>query len=253
MLFNFKNNRLKGLCDMLCPLNYQSMKIDISKYLKDRYKESVSPNKFPGPVVTISRELGCPSKMLAQKLTDKLNLSTDYDKNIPWRFISKEIMEESAKELGVNNVEIQYVFDYKQHGALEDLLLSYSRKYYKTDRKIRNTIAKVIRNFAEEGNSIIVGRGGVAITRDIPKSFHVHLEAPIDWRALRTSEKHKMNIEAAKKHCLEIDKKRQQFRNFFEGKGNDYTRFDVKFNCMTLDQEEIIDIIISSMKIRNLI
>ncbi|MCK4922064.1 MAG: cytidylate kinase-like family protein [Bacteroidales bacterium] len=229
------------------------MKIDISKYLKDRYIESVPPNEFPGPVVTISRELGCSSKIFAQLLTDKLNLADKYEKKIPWRYISKEIMEESAKELGVDNVEIQHVFDYKQHGAIEDLLLSYSRKFYKTDRKIRNTIARVIRNFAEEGNSIIVGRGGVAITRDIPKSFHVHLEAPLDWRALRISEKHKMNIEAAKKECVEIDKKRQQFRDFFEGKGNDYTRFDMKFNCMTLDQEEIADIIISSMKIRKLI
>lgn len=231
----------------------QFMKIDISKYLKDRYEESVPTNKFPGPVVTISRELGCSSKILAQKLTDKLNFTGNYEKKIPWRYISKEIMEESAKELGVDNAEIQHVFNYVQHGALEDLLLSYSRKFYKTDRKIRNTIARVIRNFAEEGNSIIVGRGGVAITRDIPKSFHVHLEAPIDWRSLRISEKHKMTIEAAKKECVEIDKKRKQFRDFFEGKGNDYTRFDMKFNCMTLDQEEITDIIISSMKIRKLI
>ncbi|MCF8378556.1 MAG: cytidylate kinase-like family protein [Bacteroidales bacterium] len=229
------------------------MKIDISKYLKDKYKQPGGPNVFPGPVVTISRELGCPSKMLAQILTDKLNLHTNYDKKIPWRYISKEILEESARELGVDNAEIQYVFEYKQHGPLEDLLLSYSRKFYKTDRKIRNTISRVIRNFAEEGNSIIIGRGGVAITRDIPKSFHVHLEAPLNWRALRTSEKHNMNIEEAKKYCIEIDKKRAQFRDYFEGKGTDYTRFDVKFNCMTLGQDEIADIIISCMKVRNLI
>ena len=229
------------------------MKIDISKYLKERYIESVLPASFPGPVVTISRELGCPSKMLSQKLMDKLNSEKNYDKNIPWRFISKEIMEESAKELEVDLAEIQYVFDYKQHGALEDLMLSYSRKFYKTDRKIRNTIANVIRNFAEEGNAIIVGRGGVAITRDIPKSFHIHLEAPIEWRALRTSEKHNLSIEEAKKYCADIDKKRQQFRDYFEGKGNDYTRFDLKFNCMTLDIDEISDIIIAGMKVKDLI
>ena len=229
------------------------MKIDISKYLKERYIESVLPASFPGPVVTISRELGCPSKMLSQKLMAKLNAEKNYDKKIPWRFISKEIMEESAKELEVDLAEIQYVFDYKQHGALEDLMLSYSRKFYKTDRKIRNTIANVIRNFAEEGNAIIVGRGGVAITRDIPKSLHIHLEAPIEWRALRTSEKHSLNIEEAKKHCIDIDKKRQQFRDYFEGKGNDYTRFDLKFNCMTLDIDEISDMIIAGMKVKDLI
>jgi len=230
------------------------MKIDISKYMKDRYKESVSGTSFPGPVVTISRELGCPSKKIAQKLVDTLNDSgISFDKRNPWKWISKEIMEESARELGVHFSEIKYVFDYKQHGVLEDLLLAHSRKFYKTDRKIRNTIADVIRNFADEGNAVIVGRGGVAITRDIPKSLHIHLEAPLEWRALRTSEKHGLNIEEARNYCLDIDKKRKQFRDYFQGKGNDYTRFDVKFNCMTLEVEEIVNSIISVLRIRKII
>jgi cytidylate kinase len=230
------------------------MKIDISKYLKDRYEESVLRQSFPGPVVTISREVGCPAKRIAQKITDNLNNSQmKFAKNIPWRWISKEIMEESARELNVDLAEIQYVFDYKQHGVLEDLLLSHSKRFYKTDRKIRNTIAKVIRNFADEGNAVIVGRGGVAITRDIPRAFHVHLEAPLEWRALRTSEKHCMNLDDARKCCIDIDRRRQQFRDYFEGKGNDYTRFDMKFNCMTVDSDEIVDIIIAAMKVRKLI
>jgi len=230
------------------------MKIDISKYLKERYEEELSKSFFPGPVVTLSRELGCPSKKIAQKLMDKLNERGEvYKKKQPWRWISKEIMEESARELGVDLAEIQYVFEYKQHGVLEDLLLSHSRKFYKTDRKIRNTLARVIRNFAEEGNAIIVGRGGVAITRDIPKSIHIHLEAPLNWRALRTSEKHNLSIEEAKKYCNQIDAKRKQFREYFEGKGTDYTRFDLKFNCMTLDIDEIVDIILSTMETRDLI
>jgi len=230
------------------------MKIDLSKYLKERYHETQSYQAFPGPLVTIARELGCPSKGLATCLIDKLNNSNyKFSKKIPWRWISKEIMEESAKELGLDLAEIQYVFEYKTHGILEDLLLSHSKKFYKSDRKIRDTIAKVIRNFADEGNAIIVGRGGVAITRDIPKSLHVKLEAPLEWRALRTSEKHNISIEQAKKYCLEIDKKREEFRDYFQGKGNDYTRFDLTFNCMTMDQEEIASIIVETLKIRKII
>lgn len=229
------------------------MKIDISKYLKERYQESVSKASFPGPVVTISRELGCPSKRIAQRLTEVLNESGKYTKDIPWRWISKEIMEESAKELGVELAEIQYVFEYKQHGILEDLLLSHSRRFYKTDRKIRSTIARVIRNFAEEGNAVIVGRGGVAIAHDIPRSIHIHLEAPLEWRALRTSDKHGLSLEDARKYCEDIDNKRKQFRDYFEGKGNDYTRFDLKFNCMTLTIEEIVGIIHSAMRVRDII
>jgi len=230
------------------------MKIDLSKYLKDRYQETQSHQAFPGPVVTIARELGCPSKLLANRLIEKLNgLDYKFSKKTPWKWISKEIMEESAKDLGVDLAEIQYVFDYKTHGVLEDLLLSHSKKFYKSDRKIRDTIAKVIRNFAEEGNAVIVGRGGVAITRDIPRSLHIKLEAPLEWRALRTSEKHNMSIEEAKKYCIEIDKKREQFRDYFQGKGNDYTRFDLTFNCMTIDPEEISSIIVEALKIRKLL
>ncbi len=230
------------------------MKIDISKYLKERYEETVSKMSFPGPVVTISRELGCPAKRLADKLTDKLNLQPRQgSKDIPWRWISKEIMEESARELGMDLSEIQYVFEYKQFGVIEDLLLSHSRKFYKTDRQIRNTVAKVIKNFATEGNAIIIGRGGISLTRDIPKSMHFHLIAPLEWRALRTSEKHSLTLEDAKKYCIDIDKKRQQFREYYEGKGNDYSRFDMKINCMTTTVDEIADIIISSLYIRRII
>jgi len=230
------------------------MKIDLSNYLKDRYQEAQSRQAFPGPVVTIARELGCPSKILANRLIEKLNtLDYKFSKKIPWRWISKEILEESAKDLGVELAEIKYVFDYKTHGVLEDLLLSHSKKFYKSDRKIRDTVAKVIRNFADEGNAVIVGRGGIAITRDIPKSLHIKLEAPLEWRALRTSEKHNITIEQAKKYCLEIDKKREEFRNYFQGKGNDYTRFDLCFNCMTIDSEEIASIIVETMKIRNIL
>lgn len=230
------------------------MKIDLSKYLKERYQETQSRQAFPGPVITIARELGCPSKVLATTLITKLNsLDYKFSKKQPWKWISKEILEESARDLGVDMAEIKYVFEYKTHGVLEDLLLSHSKKFYKSDRKIRDTIAKVIRNFADEGNAVIVGRGGVAITRDIPRSLHIKLEAPLEWRALRTSEKHNMTLEQAKKYCIELDKKREEFRNYFQGKGNDYTRFDMIFNCMTINQEEIAGIIIEAMKIRKLL
>jgi len=230
------------------------MKIDLSKYLDNWYKEDPAKNIFPGPVVTLSREVGCPAKKVAADLSERLNsMKKDHAKEGPWRWISKEIMMESAKELHVDSSQIQHVFDYKSRGVLEDLLLAQSKDYYKSDMKIRTTIAKVIRNFANAGNAIIVGRGGVAITRDIPKSLHVYLEAPLEWRALRVADKHNFSIDQARSYAQNIDKKRSSFRDFFQGKGNDYTRFDIKLNCMTLEPNELIDIIIGAMRTRSMI
>ncbi|PID91671.1 MAG: hypothetical protein CSA96_06930 [Bacteroidetes bacterium] len=230
------------------------MKIDISKYLTDWYKEDTAKDFYPGPVVSISREVGCPAKRIAAELTKKLNkLKRVHAKDLPWRWISKEIMMESAREMNVDSSQIRHVFDYKTRNTLEDLLLAHSKDYYKSDLKIRSTIAKVIRRFANEGNAIIVGRGGVAITRDIPKSLHVYLEAPLEWRAMRVAEKQNFAIEQARSYAQNTDKKRSQFRDFFQGKGNDYTRFDLKINCMTLDINEITDIVIGGLQTRAMI
>jgi cytidylate kinase len=230
------------------------MKIDLSKYLDDWYKEDPAKNIFPGPVLTLSREVGCPAKKIAASLTEKLNtVKKVHAKDHPWRWIDKEIMMESAKELQVDSSQIQHVFDYKSRGILEDLLMAQSKDYYKSDMKIRTTIAKVIRKFANEGNAIIVGRGGVAITRDIPKSFHIFLEAPLEWRALRVAEKHNFSIDQARNYAQNIDKKRTSFRDFFQGRGNDYTQFDIKLNCMTIETANMIDIIIGALKTRSMI
>lgn len=225
------------------------MHIDLSKNLTDWYKEDLSKNIFPGPVITISREVGCPAKAIAASLTDSLNaIKKGQLKKHPWRWISKEILMESAKELQVDSTQIQHVFDYKSRGVLEDLLLAQSKDYYKSDQKIRTTIAKVIRKVANEGNAIIVGRGGVAITRDIPKSLHIFLEAPLEWRTIRVAEKMDCSIEKARSHAQNIDKKRTHFRDYFQGKGSDYTRFDIKLNCMTLEAQEIVDIIVGALR-----
>lgn len=230
------------------------MKVDLSKYLADWYKEDPAKHIYPGPVITLSREVGCPAKKIAALLSEYLNDQKAYrEKEEPWRWISKEILLESAKELDVDESQIQHIFDYKTRGLLEDLLLNLSKDYYKSDLKIRTTLARVIRNFANAGNAIIVGRGGVAITRDIPRSLHICLEAPLEWRAMRVSEKQGFPIEKARSYARDIDKKRAAFRDIFHGSGTDYTRFDLRVNCMTLDQEEIVRIIYSAMKVRGLI
>ncbi len=85
------------------------MKVDLSKYLEDWYKDDPAKNIYPGPVITISRELGCPAKTLACSLAKKLDQEkTKKSKEQPWRWISKEILDESAKQL---NVDRKAIFD----------------------------------------------------------------------------------------------------------------------------------------------
>ncbi len=231
------------------------MKVDLLKYMSNRLQEECSKTGQPGPVITISRLYGCPAKKIAKALVEALTekmLVKGY-KKIQWKMITKEIMSESARELDIDPSKIKYVFDYEQKGIIDDILAAHLSKYYKSDRKIRSTVAKVIRNIACEGYTVIVGRGGVALTRDISHSLHVNIEAPMEWRVLRVSEKHSLSLEEAEKYAKDIDKKRKQFREYFEGKNTDYTQFDLTFNCMTLSIEEIVKIILKAIEVRKFI
>jgi len=237
------------------PKSVHAMKVNLLRYMSNRLQEEGGNSDHPGPVITISRLYGCPARKIAKKLIEELTekmLVKGY-KKIRWNMITKEIMSESAKELDVDPSKIQYIFDYEQKSIIDDILAAHLSKYYKSDRKIRSTVAKVIRNIAYEGYAVIVGRGGVAITRDIAQSLHINLEAPMEWRVLRASEKHNLSLEEAEKYAKDVDKKRKQFREYFEGKNTDYTQFDLTFNCMTLSVEEIVRIILKAIEVRKLI
>jgi cytidylate kinase len=231
------------------------MKIDLIKYMSDRLQEEQGKSHEAGPVITISRLSACPAKSVAKLLAEEItrkNIANGI-KSAEWRHVTKEIMSESARELEMDPKQIRYIFDCEEKSIIDGILLASTIKYYKSDQKIRNTIAKVIRNIATEGNVIIVGRGGIAITRDISRSLHINLEAPLEWRVMRNAERENLNYSDAEKLTLEVDKKRKQFREYFEGKNTDYTWFDMTFNCMTLSVDEIVKIIIKAAEVRKLI
>jgi hypothetical protein len=206
------------------------------------------------PVVTISREYGCPAKLLAQNLSIKLNnILSRSNRELQWRWISKEILEECARDLKMKKHFIQDAVHAGERGVMDDLIWSLSKKFYPGEAKVKNTLAKVISEFAKQGRVIIVGRAAVSMTRDIKESLHIRLIAPLDWRVQTVSEKYSLSYHEALKRTREIDAKRNQLHEFFLGKKMDNSIFDIVFNYMTMKEDEILDTIVSIMKMRKII
>lgn len=229
------------------------MRIDLVHYLKERYQERNLSHPDPGPVITISREAGCPGKKVAQRLTEILNeYLKQKNQKESWKWVGKEVFNEAAKELELEPEEVQKVFKEKRN-VVDEFLSSQAQKFYKNDRIVRKTIGDVIRSMANDGHVIVLGRGGVAITKDIPRSLHIYLEGPLEWRASLISEKNCCSLSEAIKFAQETDNRRVQYREYFHGKGTDYTWFDIKFNCMSFEAEDIAQAIFNVAKIRKLI
>ena len=210
-------------------------------------------HKDYGPVVTISRAYGCPGKIVAQDLAFHLNKKLIGTQTKHWKWFSKEILEESARELKLNKYTIREAVHANKKGVMDDLIISLANKFYPSDAKVKKTLADVIRGFAQDGNVIIVGRAGVSLTRSIQNSLHIRLQAPIEWRTKIISERQNISIDDARRKLLEIDYKRNHLREYFEGLKPDNSIFDIIFNYQSMNEEEILESIIKVMELKKMI
>lgn len=227
------------------------------KYMSGRGGKTSSQNdivEHQGPVITISRQFGCPAERICAKLAQTLSVTFKENQSPEeWKWISKEILEESAKELNLAPSLVNDLKEYKLHGFMDHLTLFFSTGFYPSDTKVMATIAKVIHSAATHGHVVILGRAGEAITQNIPHSLHIKLEAPLDWRAEQFSKQSGISVSQAKEQCVNADKLRLQFRDYFEHGKSDVEFFDAAFNTKTLSDEDIVSLIVKLAKNRNLV
>lgn len=224
------------------------MAYDLRTYFEKRITQAKKEITVPIPFITISRQTGCNGNDLAFQIIKKLK-----QRNSQWKYINKEVLEESAKKLKLNASQIKYVFDTNEKSHADDILSAFSNRYYKSDRAVRKTITEVLRHYAQEGNMIIVGRAGVATTRDLPKGLHIRLMAPYAWRmnALKRRKAFDQTdiAEFIKKH----DRKKRKLIEHFGGEKIGDIQFDLTFNCETFSKPQIVEMVMEAMELKKMI
>ena len=224
------------------------MAIHPTKYAREREKERERSKVSKAVVVTISREFGCPAKPITKELVSLIN-STSKQK---WTYLSKEILGKSATELGIPPSEIKYFFKYHEQGIIDGILNTIS-KFYISDRKIYSAIEKAIKSIGNQGNVVIVGRGGAAICHNFSKALHIRLIAPLNWRVEKVMEYYNIGKKQAIEFIHDYDSKREKFMSHFWKEGLTPSLFDVTYNCESFSKREIVQSIFHIMKERKLI
>lgn len=222
----------------------------IKYFTKPSLLEPIVKRKELGPVITISRDFGCDALSFANKIKEKLNSKPV--RISEWMVINKEILEKSAKALNSSPHMISHLFNAEERGFYADIIESFSGKYYLSDQRIKNTISRVIKEYGEEGNVIIIGRGGFIFTRHINKSIHIKLTAPFEWRVNNIAEKYNLSLQVAKMQVAEIDEKRNKFLHLFKSHIDDCNDFDVVFNLRNTSRDEIIEMLMIMIETRGI-
>jgi cytidylate kinase len=197
--------------------------------------------KPSGPVITISREVGCSALELACALKDRLNKS---DPQETWKVLSKEIFQKSAHELDLEPEKVAKIFKQFDRTAFDDILYTFREKRSISEKKVRHTVIDIIHTFAVDGHCIIVGRAGNLISAEIKNSLHIRLVAPTEFRIKSIMQKNNLDYNEAVRFIANEEKDRTAYRKAVMEKQTDQPEiFDLTFNRAQFSTENIVDVI----------
>lgn len=229
------------------------MKINLKNYLEERDRLQAFQS-VEGPTLTISRNFGCDEEAVIQSLITKLNqLQGEGLKPHPWQYIDKEILEESAHELGIKAIDVDHRVRLHHSAIVNELLSGFTHHYRLPDQVIINKVKEIITTYAQKGNVIIVGRGGIGVTRSIKNSLHIKLTAPLAHRVAIVSKAKRISATEAKELIQRMDNDRKAWAEHLVEHEIDNSIFDLTFNMETATVDEITDLIISLLQKRGLV
>ncbi|HEU0020128.1 MAG TPA: cytidylate kinase-like family protein [Dehalococcoidia bacterium] len=113
------------------------------------------------------------------------------------------------------------------------------------DKAFLEATTSVIKDLAQAGNVVIIGRGSNIILADTPGVFHVGLVAPLRVRSDTVMRREHFTKEEATAYVEELEQARITFfRKFFKVNANDPDRFHMVLNLGMLQQKTAAEVIV---------
>jgi cytidylate kinase len=217
----------------------------IFDYFDTRYRAEMlgRPIDRTGPVITISRLTGCDGREVGAELVAHLNLRYNTNR---WKWIDKDIIYHAAHELKTDTNRVETYYQGMAMSDISQMIMAFSGTFI-TDSSVKKAIREVVLSIAREGHAVIIGRGGVSITRDMANALHIRLVAPLYWRIENVMKKKGMVIEKAEEYVLETDEKRyKMIVDFLDKKPQtiDYL-FDATLNRSSFNIDQLSSLIVT--------
>jgi cytidylate kinase len=194
------------------------------------------------PFVTISRQTGAGAHSLAEHLAERLNAAGPEPR---WQCFDRELIEKVARDHGLDADLVASLPD-RPHSLLADLASGLRfDKSRPTDEYVYGKVVMTIRAVAKLGHAVIVGRGGVYCTQDLPGGVHVQLIAPLPHRVANYAAYHNLSERDAEAQVKRFDEQKREFyRRFWPGTLDAPDRFAMILNTDRVTIEQQADLIL---------
>lgn len=193
------------------------------------------------PVITISRQSGSQGREAGRLLAQKLNIP----------YYDYEILDRAAKESGLS----PELFEQAEHSAaasLDRLEKGLPATDTPINVKLFQAQAQIIRELAQEGPAVIVGRCGDSVLKGTCNLVSVYIYASEERRIQNVIRKKGLSRPMTQLFIRQIDKGRSAYHNFFSQHAwGDMAAYDL---CVCTDQltpEETADTIAAFVAVKS--
>lgn len=200
-------------------------------------------------IITIARQYGSGGKTIGQMLAK--------DMGIP--FYNREILRMASDDSGIR----EELFNRADERLRNNPLFGASKKVYKgelispdsgdfvSDENLFNYQAKVIKDLAEKGSCVIVGRCADFVLKDRDDVVSVFIHAPKEYCMARAMERNDMTEKEMEKFIAKTDKYRGDFYHYYTGNiWSDARNYDLCLNSAKLGFEKCVEEIKAYIDVR---
>lgn len=153
-------------------------------------------------IITFSREFGAGAGEIGVKVAKELG----------YEYYDKELIVKAARTLNENPDSIIHLDEKVTmgFGFTQSLFDMYNKP---SDERLYEAEKKIIKQIAEKGNCVIVGRNANSILSEYDDSLHIFIHAKNYWRINRLKNDKMPDVSEEKivAHIKEVDKARRKF------------------------------------------
>ena len=188
-------------------------------------------------VITISRQKGSGGTVVAGIVAEKLG----------WPLVRREMISEAAARAGVQDAKIMEAFEHRP--SLQDRITMQQKL-----GKYLDAVAAVMRDYADKGEVVLLGRGANVILADDPRIFRVHTVADLEARIERTATVAGLSGKRGRKEArtivLDSDYARTAYYNYlFDADWNDPGLYELTINTTEMTVGQTADIILGAFEV----
>ncbi len=208
----------------------------VDRDVAERFWRDATERPVVCDVITISRELGSGGTTVAKMVARELDLKL-YD---------REVIEHIATRLRAEMHQVERM-DEAVTSPVEDLIQGAIERL-PSSATYKRILSEVVRAIADEGQVIILGRGGAVL---LPHSLRIRITAPFEVRVARVAELEELTPRKARDLVSRTDNQRTAFgRAHFRVNIADPALYDLVINTERTSLEQAAALVVAAARQR---